>query len=131
MQIKRFGFGFVSRVVLISLLCIGVAGAMSSNKWRLQVSGGADSDGVITLRFHSTDEHVYEVAVEVEDGTGENKVARTIRDKLREELPKDIFHIEVDDGEDVLIKKRHFEHNFGLEIVDNTVDGVRLNPDRE
>ena len=131
MRSKNIGFGFVSSLVMVSLLCVGIAGAMSSNKWRLQVSGGADSDGVITLRFHSTDEHVYEVAVEVSDGTGENKVARTMRDVLREELPKDIFHIEVDDGEDVLIKKRHFEHNFELEILGNTVEGVRLNPDRE
>ena len=131
MRLKNLGFGLISRCVLVSLLCIGVADAMSSNKWRLQVSGGADSDGVIALRFHSTDEHVYEVAVDIADGTGENKVARTIRDVLREELPKDIFHIEVDDGEDVLIKKRHFEHNFELEILGNTVEGVRLNPDRE
>lgn len=33
--------------------------------------------------------------------------------------------------EDVPIKKRRGEANFRVEIISNTVDGVRINPDRE
>ena len=124
-------FEKVLKAAVIAILGTGISMAMASNKWRLQVSGGADSDGVISLKFVSSEDLMFNVDVMVPDGTGENHVARIIRDTLREELPKDLFHIEVDDGEDVLIKKRHFEHNFELEVMGNTVDGVHLSPDRE
>jgi hypothetical protein len=39
--------------------------------------------------------------------------------------------VEVDDGEDVLVKKKRGERDFMLTIVENSVQGVRLNPDQE
>jgi hypothetical protein len=47
------------------------------------------------------------------------------------QLPRDAYHVERDDGEDVLIKKRHGAANFGLKIVSNSVKHVRINPQRE
>ena len=43
----------------------------------------------------------------------------------------DRFHVERDDGEDVLIKKRRGNSDFGVEIMSNSVKGVRINIDRE
>ena len=41
------------------------------------------------------------------------------------------FHVEVDDGEDVLVKKRGDAPNFALEAVSSTVKSVRLRMQKE
>ncbi len=50
---------------------------------------------------------------------------------LKAQLPKVSYHVERDDGEDVLVKKRHGTPDFELEVTSNTVDGVHINKDRE
>lgn len=124
----------------ISVLCLlaGIflavtlyADGKTSNKWRLQFSGGADSDGVIVIRLLPTDGEPIEASIDIPKGKGENAVAKMVVKGLKAQVPKDHYHVERDDGEDVLIKKRHRTANFGVEIVSNTVKGVRINPDRE
>ena len=119
--------------VLLGLL-LGLAAtaeASPSNKWRLQFSGKADSDGVITITVHPKGGTPITTAIEVENNTGENGVAKTVVNGLKANLPKEAYHVERDDGEDVLVKKRHGAANFDLTIDSNTVKGVRINPDRE
>ncbi len=118
----------VAAALLVATLA---AQASPSNKWRLQFSGGADSDGTIVLRITPKGGTPIEASIDVEDGTGENAVAKTVVKGLKAQLPEDGYHVERDDGEDVLIKKRHGAADFDLEIVSNTVKGVRINPDRE
>ena len=116
----------------IALLLLSViAEGSTSNKWRLQFSGKANSDGTIVLKLSPEGKDPITAEIQVKDNTGENGVAKTVVRALKAQLPKDRFHVERDDGEDVLIKKRHGTENFGLEIVSNSVKGVRINPDRE
>ena len=61
----------------------------------------------------------------------ENKVAKTIKNVFEERLDGRKFHVEVDDGEDVLLKKRGDEPNFALEAVSSTVKSVRLKVQKE
>ena len=123
----------LGRWMLTALLLISVAAtqASTSNKWRLQFSGGADSDGVIVLRITPKGGEAITAQIAIKDGTGENSVAKAVVNGLKEQLPKDHYHVERDDWEDVLIKKHHGDENFSVEIVSNTVKGVRINPDRE
>ena len=107
------------------------AQAMPSNKWRLQFSGGANSDGVITLKFHPKDGLEIVTETPIKKGTGENAVAKAVVKSLKAQLPEDKFHIERDDGEDVLVKKKRGASNFDFGIVSNTVKGVRINPQHE
>jgi hypothetical protein len=109
----------------------GAVAAGFSNKWRLEVSEGANSEGVIQLRITTKKGEIFNVDAEIPDGTSENHVARIIRNSLRDKLPSKRFHIEVDDGEDVLIKKRHRGKNFQLEVTGNNVKGVRLHLQKE
>ena len=102
-----------------------------SNKWRLECSGGADSDGQIVLHLTPKDGARQVLTIPVTRGTGENAVARTIRDSLRSQLDRKGFNVEVDDGEDVLVKRRGSTPNFALQVAENTVKGVRLNLDKE
>jgi len=122
---------FNSLAALTLTLVSSLAVANPSNKWRLQFSGSADSDGVITLRLSPVGGTPLTASINVTDGTRENMVARTVVEQLRALLPEDAFHVERDDGEDVLIQKRRGAANFDLEILSNDVRGVRINPDRE
>ena len=103
-----------------------------SNRWRLQVSEGADNDGVMTFRFTPKDGAPVDIPVALKKGRGEDGCARDIRDAFRKALDKKAYKIEVDDGEDVLVKK-HLGHapDFSIELVDSTVKGTRINFDRE
>lgn len=110
----------------------GLAVALSSNKWRLECSGNAESAGTISLRLTPTDGAPIDVDIAIAQRTGENAVARSIRDALKaDSRVTERYRVEVDDGEDVLIKKRRGQPNFALEVRNNTVKGVRLNRDRE
>ena len=130
-----FKFVYIQRLVLMILgvliFCSAVFASGVSNKWRIQVSEGAKSTGKISFLISPEDEESILVVVEIPDGTWENHVARIIRDTMKEKLPKKYFHVEVDDGEDVLVKKRHHQSSFGLELVDNTVKSVRISLDKE
>ncbi|MEE4174313.1 MAG: hypothetical protein V2I57_08685 [Xanthomonadales bacterium] len=112
------------------IIAAQLAAASTSNKWRLQFSGGANSDGTIVIRLSPKEGEALEAAVDIEDGRSENGVAKDVVSGLKEQVG-DRFHVERDDGEDVLIKKRRGNSNFGVEVISNTVKGVRINLDRE
>jgi hypothetical protein len=107
------------------------AGIGTSNKWRLQFSGGANSDGVITMKFTPKKGEPTVAEIPIKKGAGENSVAKAVVTALRAQLPKDQYYIERDDGEDVLVKRRLGGVYFGYELLSNTVKGVRINPDKE
>jgi hypothetical protein len=105
--------------------------ASPSNKWRLEFSGGADSDGVIVIRITPKGAAALDASINIEDGTGENAVAKAVVKGLKAQLPEKGYHVERDDGEDVLIKKKHGAADFNVEIISNTVKGVRIHPEHE
>jgi hypothetical protein len=101
-----------------------------SNKWRLQVSEGANNDGVMRFRVTPKDGAPIDVPVSLKNGRGEDGAARDIRDTFRQALDPDSYKIEVDDGEDVLVKVRKGPA-ISIELVESNVKGTRINFDRE
>ena len=101
-----------------------------SNKWRLEVSEGANNEGVIRFRFTPKDGTAFEIPVNLKDGRGEDGVARDIRDTFKKSLDKDYYKVELDDGEDVLVKVRKGAP-VAIEIAEQTVKGTRINLDPE
>jgi hypothetical protein len=101
-----------------------------SNKWRLQISEGANNDGVMNFRVTPKGGSAIDVPVSLKKGRGEDGCARDIRDTFKKTLDKDVYRIELDDGEDVLIKVRKGPY-VSIELVDSTVKGTRVNFDRE
>ncbi len=101
-----------------------------SNKWRLQVSEGANNDGVMRFRVTPQGGAAIDIPVSLKHGRGENGCARDIRDAFRQALDKDRYKIETDDGEDVLVKIRKGPR-IAIELVESTVKGTRINFDRE
>ena len=102
-----------------------------SNKWRIKVNHNAKSDGEIVFRISPENQTAIDVSVFIKAHTMENSVAADIKKAMKAQLPKDGYHVERDDFEDVLIKKRGDTPNFGLELVSNGVEGVSINLHKE
>ncbi len=102
-----------------------------SNKWRIECSGAAHSAGVIEFRVTPHEGTPVTVSVAITKDRGENAVARDIRDAFRTQLATDRFHVETDDGEDVLVKKKGGQPDFALELIANSVEHVKLKLERE
>lgn len=121
--------GRLAALVLL-LACVPIAWASPSNKWRIEVSGGANADGSLILAVAPVGQEAITVEIPLTDGKGENAVAGTIRKTLKEKLGKG-FKVEVDDGEDVLVKTRGSTPDFEITLVESTVPGVRLHLQHE
>jgi hypothetical protein len=121
-------------VAVASLATGGVAAAADglslSNKWRIEVSEGANNAGTITFRVTPKEGTPVDVTVEIKDGRSENGVAVDIRETLKKTLDPKVYHVERDDGEDVLVKKRKGP-DFEVKLVESTVKGTRINVEKE
>jgi hypothetical protein len=102
-----------------------------SNAWRIEVSEGANSDGNIIFRVTPKGGATTEVNVYVDDGTSEDHTARVIKNAFEKQLDTGKYDVEMDDGEDVLVKKDLTEPVFALELVSSTVKSVRLRVQKE
>lgn len=120
----------ITTLVLIALPAATVF-AQPSNKWRIEVSEDANSDGIIIFRLTPVSGESFELGVFIKNETRENEVAEMIRDAFKVQLPQGMFHIEVDDGEDVLVKKTDRMTDFDLKLISSTVQSVRIELERE
>jgi len=124
-------FILASMLAAVTLGYLAPATASDSNKWRIAVNHNAHSDGELVFRVHPKGGEPQDLTVQITKGTGENDVARAIRDSFRAQLPADAYHVETDDGEDVLVKKRHGAANFNLMLVSTTVENVKFKIKKE
>ena len=119
------------------ILAAGLALAMSNagadgveNKWRIEVDGNARTAGLIVLQVApAKGEPIRAVAI-ISNGRKENDVARDVSAALQK-VASNHYNVEVDDGEDVLVKKQDGERNFVVTVVENTVQGVNIAVDAE
>lgn len=100
------------------------------NKWRLEVSGDAESAGRIVLELAPAQGEPLRATAQIVAGRSENGVARDLAAALQAQAGQR-YNVEVDDGEDVLVKKRDGERDFVITIVENSVRGVRIEPGAE
>lgn len=96
-----------------------------SNKWRIKLDGTARSAGTITFRVTPDQGEPVEIAVPIKDGRGENGVATDIKDAMKKTLDAKTYHVETDDGEDVLVKKKKGP-NFEVALVESSVQNTRI-----
>ena len=121
-------------ILASSIAVAGVVAASDglrlSNKWRIEVSEGANNAGTISFRVTPKDGTPVEVVVDVKDGRSENGVASDVRDALKKALDPKVYKVEKDDGEDVLVKKRKGP-DFEVKFVGSTVKGTRIDVEKE
>ncbi len=127
---RLFGFCRIVLVaVVLSCLFAAPAFASKSNKWRLQFSGAAESAGEMVLEIVPSGGVLVRVTVLIERNDGENRIARKVKTAIDRQAGKWV-DAELDDGEDVLVK-RHFFRRFSIVLVSSTVKDVRINFDHE
>jgi hypothetical protein len=130
LPMRLFGFCRIVLVaVVLSCLFAAPAFASKSNKWRLQFSGAAESAGEMVLEIVPSGGVLVRVTVLIERNDGENRIARKVKTAIDRQAGKWV-DAELDDGEDVLVK-RHFFRRFSIVLVSSTVKDVRINFDHE
>lgn len=124
----------MSTAVISSLVLAGFAFAdasPTSNKWRIELSGQALTTGELVFRVTPRQGQATDVAVAIKSGRAENNVARDVRDAFASQLSPQRYSIEVDDGEDVLVKKKEGQPDFALELVEAGVQNVTVKVEGE
>jgi hypothetical protein len=116
--------------LLLLALVATAAHAVPSNKWRLEFSGAAESDGELVFAVTPDGGEPREVIVTVGKADGENQIANKATQALTIGVGQD-YHVERDDGEDVLLKRRDGVGLFEVRLVRNTVQAVRVKFDAE
>ena len=101
-----------------------------SNKWRIEVSEGANNTGTLLFRVTPDKGVATDVLVDVKKGRGENGVATDIKNTFKQALDPKVYHVETDDGEDVLVKKRKGP-DYEVKLVESTLKGTRIYLDKE
>ncbi len=100
------------------------------NKWRLEFSGNAETAGRIVLQVAPAKGKPIRATASIPKGRAENDVARDVSAALQA-AASGHYNVEMDDGEDVLIKKQDGERDFVVTIVENSVQGVKIGIDAE
>ncbi len=118
--------GRVRGVLMVAgMLLAFAAQAGFSNKWRLKVDGHASSAGTIQLIITPEGGTARQVEIPVAKDLHENHVARLIRDALKAALGKG-YHVEIDDGEDVLVKRKGSHPKLDIVIAGNSAQGITV-----
>ena len=126
--------GAISTAVLSSVMLAAMAFAdasPTSNKWRIELSGQALTSGALVFRVTPHQGEATDISVNIRSGRDENNVAKDVRDALAAKLSPQRYSVEVDDGEDVLVKKKDGQPDFALELVEANVQNVSIKVEGE
>ncbi len=121
--------GSISAAIASSLLLAVLASAdtaPTANKWRIELDGQALSTGDVQFRVTPRQGESVDVVATIRSGRAENNVARDVRDAFAAKLSPERYSGEVDDGEDILIKKKEGQPDFSLELVESDVQNVSI-----
>lgn len=123
----------ISLALISSLLfaTAAFADAHRSNKWRIEIDGQPLNNGEMQFRVTPHQGEPVDIVATVRSGRAENNVARDVRDAFAARLSPERFTVEVDDGEDILVKKRDGQPDFALELVDSNVRNVSIKVEGE
>ncbi len=124
MKLGAFTSAIVSTLLLAALTYAGTAA--TANKWRIELDGQALKTGDIQFRVTPRQGESIDVIATIRSGRAENNVAKDVRDAFAAKLSPDRYTVEVDDGEDILIKKKDGQPDFALELVESGVQNVSI-----
>jgi hypothetical protein len=124
---RKMAAMFTAVAASLTLAAISFADtAPTSNKWRIELDGQALKTGEIQFRVTPRQGDPIDVTANIRSGRAENNVAKDVRDAFAAKLSPERYSVEVDDGEDILIKKKDGQPDFALELVDSNVQNVSI-----
>ena len=124
MRMAAISTAIVSSLMLAALAFAG--SAPTANKWRIEFDGQALKSGEIQFRVTPRQGEPTDVTVNIRGGRAENNVAKDVRDAFAAQLSPSRYSVEVDDGEDILIKKKEGQPDFALELIESSVQNVSI-----
>ena len=124
---QKFGAMIAGATASLMLAAISFADtAPTANKWRIELDGQALKSGEIQFRVTPRQGESTDVTVNIRSGRAENNVAKDVRDAFAAKLSPERYTVEVDDGEDILIKKKEGQPDFALELLESDVQNVSI-----
>jgi hypothetical protein len=129
---KKLGAISAAIVSSVALVAISFADtAATANKWRIELDGQALKTGDIQFRVTPRQGESTDITVNIRAGRAENNVAKDVRDAFAAKLSPERYTVEVDDGEDILIKKKDGQPDFALELIGSDVQNVSIKVEGE
>jgi len=107
-----------------------LAQADPAGKWRVGFNGYTGNDGTIVLRINPEGGTPVDVETKIPAKTGPNTVAKAVRDSLRVSLGEG-YHVETDDGEDVIVGKTGKTPKFEVTLVSMSLTNLSIGIERE
>ena len=115
-----------------SLLLAGVLAAFATlasaepdSKWRVKFDHWAETDGDLVLRIAPLNGTPIDVSTRISKDTTENKAAELVTGALKAQLGNG-YKVEVDDGEDIVIKKSGKTPKFEVSMLSSSVTGLNV-----
>ena len=121
---------FPGLIALILVVASASAMAVPSAGWRLQFDGAAASDGELVIVVTPDGGTPEEVVVAVGRADSENQVAHKALVALQQAAGSN-YSIEMDDGEEIVVRQRDGDLEQLDAVARNTVDGVSVEFDPE
>lgn len=126
--------GAISAAIVSSVALVAISFAdtsATSNKWRIELDGQPLKTGDIQFRVTPRQGESTDITVNIRAGRAENNVAKDVRDAFAAKLSPERYTVEVDDGEDILIKKKEGQPDFALELIESDVQNVSIKVEGE
>ncbi len=126
--------GAIVTALVSSFLLAALAfadGDHTSNKWRIELDGSALKTGDMQFRVTPSQGESIDIVATIKSGRDENGVAKDVRDAFAAKLNPERYSVEVDDGEDILIKKKEGQPDFALELIESDVRNVNIKVEGE
>jgi hypothetical protein len=130
MSAKRIRAATAICSAILTGILASQANAEPSNKWRIEFDHRTDADSEFVLRIAPEGGAPVEVTTKLPKSTSENEAAQLTRKSLKAALGKG-YNVDVDDFEDVLIKKKGKTPKFEVSVASSTVTGLTINLKRE
>ena len=109
------------------LACLAAtAYAKPSGNWRIEFNSRTDNEGAVVFRVAPVGGTPIDVEIKVPANTSENNVAEIVSKALKASLGSDSYRVGVDDGEDVVVKKRGKTPKFELTKVSTSLTGLEI-----
>jgi len=102
-----------------------------SNKWDIDVSGRAKTDGQITLAITPAGGEAQEVAVDIPAATNHEAAIVLISNALSQAFGQGVYRVRADDRDTVEVEAVNGNRDFDIIMVRNTADGLTVELDRE
>jgi hypothetical protein len=115
----------LAAVGLLAAFAVLAANSDPAGKWRVEFDHWAENDGDLVLRVAPLNGTPIDVTTKITKNMTENSVADLVTSSLKAQLGKG-YKIEVDDGEDVLIKKSGKTPKFVVTLVNSSVTGLEI-----